>query len=318
MELYEQIRDRNYTPSPGVCFVVNRPVKREIFASDFRDRVVHHLLYNYISPMFEGRMIFDSYSCRRGKGTSQGIARLEHHIRSCTQNYRYSAYILKLDLRGYFMSIRKDRLYDLICKGLERYRRSRKQKECPDMELIDFLLRQIIFRNPQRDCRIRGSAEDWEGLPPTKSLFNSPEGVGLPIGDLTSQLFSNIYLGELDGYVKRVLRCKHYGRYVDDFFIVHPSKRYLKELIPWIREFLKEENRIAALQSWCGFSGSVCETVQEISVKTYRRIFSGSGTQAGKREFQRKTRSGKTAKDVGCAKLLPGAFEAFQIIRSAG
>ena len=109
------------------------------------------------------------------------------------------------------------------------------------MELIDFLLRQIIFRNPQRDCRIRGSAEDWEGLPPTKSLFNSPEGVGLPIGDLTSQLFSNIYLGELDGYVKRVLRCKHYGRYVDDFFIVHPSKRYLKELIPWIREFLKEE-----------------------------------------------------------------------------
>ena len=241
MELYEQIRDRNYTPSPGVCFVVNRPVKREIFASDFRDRVVHHLLYNYISPMFEGRMIFDSYSCRRGKGTSQGIARLEHHIRSCTQNYRYSAYILKLDLRGYFMSIRKDRLYDLICKGLERYRRSRKQKECLDMELIDFLLRQIIFRNPQRDCRIRGSAEDWEGLPPTKSLFNSPEGVGLPIGDLTSQLFSNIYLGELDGYVKRVLRCKHYGRYVDDFFIVHPSKRYLKELIPWIREFLKEE-----------------------------------------------------------------------------
>ena len=65
--------------------------------------------------------------------------------------------------------------------------------------------------------------------------------MGLPIGDLTSQLFSNIYLGELDGYVKRVLRCKHYGRYVDDFFIVHPSKRYLKELIPWIREFLKEE-----------------------------------------------------------------------------
>ena len=170
-----------------------------------------------------------------------------------------------------------------------------------------FLLRQIIFRNPQRDCRIRGSAEDWEGLPPTKSLFNSPEGVGLPIGDLTSQLFSNIYLGELDGYVKRVLRCKHYGRYVDDFFIVHPSKRYLKELIPWIREFLKEELELELhpdkieLQHY-----SRGETVQEISVKTYRRIFSGSGTQAGKREFQRKTRSGKTAKDVGCAKLTRG------------
>lgn len=95
------------------------------------------------------------------------------------------------------------------------------------MELIDFLLRQIIFRNPQWDCRIRGSAEDWEGLPHTKSLFNSPEGVGLPIGDLTSQLFSNIYLGELDRYVKRVLRCKHYGRYVDDFYC--PSKQTLSK-----------------------------------------------------------------------------------------
>ena len=241
IELYNQIRDRSYHPSPGVCFVVERPVKREIFASNFRDRVVHHLLYNYLSPLFDPGMIFDSYSCRKGKGTSMGISRLEHHIRSCTQNYRYSAYILKLDLRGYFMSIRKERLYEIVCKRLQKYGEAQKTEEWPGMELIDFLLRQIIFRDPVQDCRIRGRPEDWDGLPPNKSLLHAPDGVGLPIGDLTSQLFSNIYLGELDNYVKRVLRCKHFGRYVDDFFIVHPSKCHLKELIPWIRDFLSTE-----------------------------------------------------------------------------
>lgn len=246
VELYEQIRDRKYQPSPGVCFIVDRPVKREIFASHFRDRVVHHLLFNYLAPLFEARMIFDSYSCRKGKGTSEGISRIEHHIRSCTQNYTYSAYILGLDLKGYFMSIPKKRLYEVISRTLVRCRGRPSPdgthwSKLLDMELIDFLLRQIIFRDVTKDCEIRGSKSDWEGLPPSKSLLKAAPGIGLPIGDLTSQLFSNIYLSLLDDYVKRVLRCKYYGRYVDDFYIVHESRCYLKEVIPWLQKFLKEE-----------------------------------------------------------------------------
>ena len=246
VELYEQIRDRKYEPSPGVCFIVNRPVKREIFASQFRDRVVHHLLFNYLAPLFEARMIFDSYSCRKGKGTSEGISRIEHHIRSCTRNYTCNAYILELDLKGYFMSINKQRLYEIICRTLAACRDSPSPdgtlwREKLDMELVDFLLRRIIFRDPIADCEIRGCESDWFGLPPSKSLRLAPKGIGLPIGDLTSQLFSNIYLGQLDEYAKRVLHCKHYGRYVDDFYIVHESRNHLKELVPRIRQFLREE-----------------------------------------------------------------------------
>ncbi len=246
VELYEQIRDRKYEPSPGVCFIVNRPVKREIFASQFRDRVVHHLLFNYLAPLFEARMIHDSYSCRKGKGTSEGINRIEHHIRSCTRNYTCNAYILELDLKGYFMSINKQRLYEIICRTLAACRDSPSPdgtlwREKLDMELADFLLRKIIFRDPIADCEIRGSESDWFGLPPSKSLRQAPSGVGLPIGDLTSQLFSNIYLGQLDEYAKRVLHCKHYGRYVDDFYIVHESRNHLKELVPRIRQFLREK-----------------------------------------------------------------------------
>ena len=101
-QLYEDIRTRNYTPSPCMCFITESPVKREIFASPFRDRVVHHLLYNYISPLFERQFIFDSYSCRKKKGTLVALKRYVHHICSCSDNYKHSCYILKLDLKGYF------------------------------------------------------------------------------------------------------------------------------------------------------------------------------------------------------------------------
>ena len=241
-DLYEQIRDRNYKPAPAMCFITHIPVKREIFASAFRDRVVHHLLFNYLAPLFEKQMIFDSYSCRKQKGTLLGIERFEHHIRSCTDNYIRPAYILKLDLRGYFMSIDKQRLYEIICRTTDV--RTAPGKALFDHDLVDFLLRAILFRNPVENCRMLGSPSDWDGFPASKSLIKSPPGVGLPIGDLTSQLFSNIYLNELDQFVKRELRCHHYGRYVDDFFIVHPSRSYLRQLIPCLQEFLSARLRL--------------------------------------------------------------------------
>ena len=100
-----------------------------------------------------------------------------------------------------------------------------------DFELIDYLLRAILFRNPVEGVKTIGFPKDWDGLPASKSLLLAPKGVGLPIGDLTSQLFSNVYLGELDNYVKRELKVECYGRYVDDLFLMHPSKEFLKECI---------------------------------------------------------------------------------------
>ena len=103
--LAREIHGRTYTPRPSTAFIVNRPVKREIFAADFRDRVVHHFLFNQVNPWWDARFIEDNYSCRKGKGTLYGIRRLDHHISSVSRNYTRPAYVLQLDLQGYFMSL---------------------------------------------------------------------------------------------------------------------------------------------------------------------------------------------------------------------
>ena len=233
VSLFEEIEGRTYKPSPCVCFISHYPVKREVFASQFRDRVVHHLLYNYLLPVFEPKMIYDSYSCRVGKGSLFGVKRLEHHMRSCSHNYTKPAYVLKLDLKGYFMSIPRQRLFDLIVGKLP--------EDLDNRDLILFLLGKIIFNDPTENCTFMSGRSEWKDLPKSKSLFSNPEGIGLPIGDLTSQLFSNIYLNELDHYMKRTLKCTHYGRYVDDFYIVDESARRLREIVPQVKEFLRKE-----------------------------------------------------------------------------
>ncbi len=246
ISLYNDLKNRTYYPSPSVCFVVTKPVRREIFASQFRDRVVHHLLYNYIAPIFEKWFIYDSYACRKGKGTSFGIDRIDHHIRSCTDNYTRQAYVLKLDLSGYFMSINKQRLYDIISKALKKHWEkapadSPHPYDKADQDLVCFMLERTIFKDSTENAIIRSNMHKWDDLPASKCLSKTPKGIGLPIGDLTSQLFSNIYMGQFDNYVKRELRVKHYGRYVDDFFVIHRDKEYLKKLIPVFREYLDKE-----------------------------------------------------------------------------
>lgn len=238
-ELYSDIVSDRYKVGRSICFVVRDPVFREVFAASFRDRVVHHLLYNWLVPIFEPRFIHDSYSCREGKGTLFGVSRLEHHIRSCSDNYRRPCHILKLDIEGYFMSINRQKLYDLISSRLVSYSRLHR---CPfDVSLALRLLSLVIFNDPTRGCYRKGELSDWDRIPRSKSLFHAPPGCGLPIGNLTSQLFSNIYLSVLDDYVKRELKFRHYGRYVDDFYLVSNSRTELLDAIPKIRSFLSRE-----------------------------------------------------------------------------
>lgn len=114
-----------------------------------------------------------------------------------------------------------------------------------DLNIAKYLLELVIFNDPVKGCYRKGNWADWKLLPPSKSLFNSPMGCGLPIGNLTSQLFSNIYLSCLDDYVKRDLKCEHYGRYVDDFYIVDVSSKKLLQLVPLIRTFLRDRLSLA-------------------------------------------------------------------------
>jgi len=232
--LANEVLQYNYEPKSSICFMVNEPVKREIFAADFRDRVVHHFIYNYIAPVFEKTFINDSYSCRVGKGTHYGIKRIDHFIRSCSCNYTHDCYILKLDIKGYFMAMNKILLFQKVKQELIK----RKNKLNFDLPLVLYLIEKTIFNDPTKNCIIKGQKTDWHNLPKDKSLFHAKKNCGLPIGNLTSQLFGNVYLNEFDHWVKKELGIKHYGRYVDDFVLIHENKDYLKSLIPVLTNFL--------------------------------------------------------------------------------
>lgn len=229
--LWRELNSRTYTVGTSICFMIKDTVAREVFAADFRDRVVHHLLYGRLSPFFERRFICDSYSCRKGKGTLYGINRLAHHIRSCSCNYTEECYILKLDVRGYFMHIDRRLLSNMITAALPA--------DFPRRDAVMWLSRLIIDCEPVVNCRIKGSLSQWRELPADKSLFHSSPDCGIPIGNLTSQLFSNIYMNVFDQWIKRDCGMRHYGRYVDDFYIVHRDKSVLLALIPKIRDFLR-------------------------------------------------------------------------------
>ncbi len=235
IDLYDEIINRSYEPRPSICFIVNKPVKREVFAASFRDRIIHHLIFNYIAPVFEKRFINDSYSCRKGKGTHYGIQRVNHFIRSCSENYHKDCYILKMDIQGYFMSIDQSLLYEKVKQSVV----GNSGKINGDIETILYLIGKTIFNDPKNGCIIKSKKSEWKGLPPSKSLFYAEKNKGLPIGNLTSQLFANFYLDEFDHFMKQQMKLKYYGRYVDDIVIVHPDQAYLKSVISMTREYLK-------------------------------------------------------------------------------
>ena len=245
--LCDELWMRSYKPEPSSCFIVERPKKREVFAAQFRDRIVHHLYYNYTHVLFERTFIQDTYSCIPGRGTHYGVKRLEKHIRQESRNYTIPCYALKLDKRGYFMHINRNKLLTIALSTLRKMsihkigRSSQVWSDCLDMDFLGWLSKEIIILDPKKNCHIVGSMENWKDLDRNKSLFYTADDCGLPIGNLTSQLLSNVYLNVFDQYMKRELKCKHYGRYVDDSFVISRDKNWLTSLIPKIRAFLKEQ-----------------------------------------------------------------------------
>ncbi len=235
VKLCEEINNGTYQIGSSIAFIVNVPVKREIFAADFRDRVVHHLVIHKLNHLFEKQFIYDSCSCRVGKGTHFGIRRIDKFVRQCSANYTRDCYILKLDLQGFFMSINKN----ILVAKLEQFI-NEKYKE-PDKDLIIKLCKQIIYNDPTKNCIIKGNKSDWDDLPRNKSLFGCNSDYGLPIGNLTSQVFANFYMDSFDHYIKHVQKIRYYCRYVDDFVIVHEDKEYLKNLIHQLSEYLKTD-----------------------------------------------------------------------------
>lgn len=167
MELCDELLCRTYKPRPSTCFIIHDPKMREVFAADFRDRIVHHLFYNYTHVLFERTFIADSYSCIKGRGTHYGIKRLLHHIRSASDNYRQSCYVLQIDIRGYFMSIHRPTLLRLCRETMEKMRTHRSDvegktwEEKLDYRFVYYLLEQIISVNPVENCIKLGKSSEW-------------------------------------------------------------------------------------------------------------------------------------------------------------
>jgi RNA-directed DNA polymerase len=238
VKLWKDINKEIYEVSPLDVFISEKPVKREIFAAQFRDRVVHHLIINKLINIFEEEFIYDSYSCRKGKGTHFGISRVKKFIRQCSENYQKECWILKLDIKGYFMSINKN----ILLEKLETLIENNYHKK--DKEKLIYLCKNVINNDPTINCNIKSSLQKWRGLPKSKSLFFTAPNCGLPIGNYTNQIFANFYLNFLDCFIKKELKFRYYARYVDDFLMVDKDKEKLKKSIPEIENFLNKELEI--------------------------------------------------------------------------
>jgi hypothetical protein len=225
-QLDDELRNNSYRPGKSICFVITRPKPREVWAAEFRDRIVHHLLYNRISPRFYARFIADSCACIPGRGTLYGAKRLESKIRSSTQNWSKPAHYLKLDLANFFVSIDKYVVRELLAKRVDGWW----------LQLAEL----VLFHDPRQDFEYRGDVDLLDRVPPHKRLTSQPAHIGLPIGNLSSQFFANVLLDALDQFIKHDLHCKHYVRYVDDMILLHESPQWLNAAKLEIEEFLRE------------------------------------------------------------------------------
>ena len=225
MALHEELLSGAYRPGRSICFVITRPKPREVWAADFRDRIVHHLLYNHVAPRFIASFIADSCACIPGRGTLYAAQRLEAKVRSASQNWSKPCWYLKCDLANFFVSIDKRVLLRQLAARI-------------DEPWWRALTEQVLMHDPRVDCEVRGPRKLLNRVPQHKRLTAQPAYLGLPIGNLSSQFFANVYLNSLDQFVKHRLRCRHYIRYVDDFVLLHESPQQLNAWLAEIEAFL--------------------------------------------------------------------------------
>lgn len=232
LQLYKDLNSMKYEIGVSRAFCVTKPKLREVFCATFRDRIVHHLIVNKFHDIIESELTDSAFACRKGKGTHYGIKYIEATIKRVSCNYTKETWILKCDLQGFFMSINRTLLFNILNDVIrEKYRGK-------NIEKWLWLWNKIIINAPEKNCTKVGNLNLWKDLPPNKSLFTS-NGKGLPIGNLSSQILANLLLSRLDNFILDKIGNGGYGRYVDDFILIHNDKEYLKQLLPQIKFYLK-------------------------------------------------------------------------------
>ncbi len=234
--LQNDLINKTYFPSDLKKFIIRDPKTRTIHASIFRDRIVHHAIINILNPIYEKIFIYDSFASRKTKGTHKAVKRFEYFVRKVskngslvkksTSNNSIKGYVLKADFRHYFDTINQEVLIEILRKKIE------------DESLI-WLIKSVLKN------------------------FEADKKIGMPLGNYTSQFFANIYLNELDYYIKHTLKAKYYIRYVDDFVILHKNKKRLEYFLKHINYFLpclkiklhEDKTEVHALKNGITFLG---------------------------------------------------------------
>ena len=227
-ELHDDLVGMRYRHGRSICFVVTHPKPREVWAAEFRDRVVHHALYNRIAQRFHAAFIADSCACIPGRGTLYAANRLEAKVRAITRNWTRPAHYLKCDIANFFVSIDK-----VVLRGLL-------ERRIADPWWL-WLADAVLMHDPRRDVQIQSTEALMALVPPHKRLLNQSPERGLPIGNLSSQFFANVLLDVLDQHVKHQIGAKHYVRYVDDMILLHESPQWLNGALADMTEFLPRE-----------------------------------------------------------------------------
>lgn len=208
IELHQELAAKTYRHSSYHAFNISDPRPRNIHKAAVRDRLLHHALYRTLYPFFERTFIADSYSCRLNKGTHKAMNRFRTFAYQASKNHTKTVWVLKGDIRKFFASIDQNLLIEIVANYI------------PDPDIL-WLISQIVG-----------------------SFHSTRKGVGLPLGNLTSQILVNVYMNKFDQFAKHTLKAKYYIRYADDFVILSQNKSLLLGMLTQIENFLRDELRL--------------------------------------------------------------------------
>ena len=260
ISLHTNLKNKTYKHSEYESFNISDPKPRNIHKASVRDRLLHHAIYRILYPFFDKKFISDSYSCRLDKGTHKALETFKRFSYKVSKNRTKQIWILKCDVRKFFASIDQKILVEILKKHISD-------------ENIVWLLTEIIG-----------------------SFHSTKEGVGLPLGNLTSQLLVNVYMNQFDQFVKHKIKAKYYIRYADDFVILLNDKKWLEEILPYINNFLltslqlqlhPNKISITTLASGVDFLGWVhFPTHRVLRTTTKRRMFKNIENNPSKETIQ--------------------------------
>lgn len=208
LSLHRELKNKTYKHGGYQAFNINDPKPRNIHKASVRDRLLHHAIYRILYPFFDRGFIADSFSCRNNKGTHKALGRFRYFIRKASQNNTKTCWVLKCDIKRFFENINHNVLIGIL------------KEYVPDKDIIGLLEKVIV------------------------SFSSKKPNIGLPLGNLTSQLLVNIYMNEFDQFVKHRLKAKYYIRYADDFVFLSDDKGWLKKQTPLIKGFLWQKLRL--------------------------------------------------------------------------